>query len=117
MNVNKELNALENITGLPVCPDMYDGDGGNYIFYVYTDERPTFWGDDNVLADSVTVQVNLVTDPKVNYMTLKHNIRDYLETLGIVNDISSWLETYTAKNNVEKIARRTVFNVSITKER
>ena len=44
-------------------------------------------------------------------------IRDYIETLGEINDISSWFETFTAKNNLEKTVRRTTFNVTITKER
>ena len=117
MNVNQELNRLEEVTNLPVSPDIYDGNEDNYITYVYTDERPTHWGDDQVLADMTTVQVNLFTVPKKNHMTLKHTIRDYLETLGEVNDISSWLETYTTSKNVEKIVRRTTFNVTITKER
>ena len=117
MNVNKEIQELSTITGLSVAPDVYSGNAEKYIVYTYTDERPVFWGDDATLADQVTIQVNLYTPPKFNYMEIKHSIRDYLETLGEINEISSWLETYTAKNNLEQTIRRTTFNVTITKER
>lgn len=117
MDVNKEIQELSTITGLPVSPDMYSGNAEKYIVYAYTDERPTFWGDDQTLADQVTIQISLYTPAKFNYMEIKNLIRDYIETLGEINDISSWLETFTAKNNLEKTVRRTTFNVTITKER
>lgn len=117
MDVNKEIQELGTITGLPVSPDIYSGSAEKYIVYTYTDERAVFWGDDEVLADQVTIQVNMFTPPKLNYMNLKHKIRDYLETLGEINEISSWLETFTAKNNLEQTIRHTTFNVTITKER
>lgn len=117
MDVNKDIQALESITGLPVSPDIYIGNADKYIVYTYTDERPVFWGDDEVLADSVIIQVNLFTPPKFNYMELKHQIRDYLEKLGEINEIDSWLETFTAKNNLETTTRHTTFSVTITKER
>ncbi len=117
MNVNKEIQELGNITGLPVSPDIYTGNAEKYIVYTYTDERPTFWGDDQTLADQATIQIALYTPTKFNYMELKHQIRDYLETLGEINEISSWLEKFTTKNNLEKTIRHTSFNVTITKER
>lgn len=117
MNVNKEIQELEIITELPVSPDMYSGEEEKYITYEYTDERPVFWGDDTTMYDQATVRVNLYTPPKFNYMELKHKIRDYLETLGVVEDISSWLENFTTKNNLEKTIRHTSFNLIITKER
>ena len=106
MNVNPEIQKLEEITGLPVSPDVYPYDGSKYITYEYTDERGTFWGDDYALDDQATIRVNLFTPPKTNYMEYKHQIRDYLETIGIVDEITSWLETFTAKNNLEKTVRR-----------
>lgn len=117
MDVNAEIQVLESITGLPVSPDVYSGDDDKYIVYSYEDERPTFWGDDETIEDQAIIQVNLFTPPKFNYMTLKHQIRDYLETLGEINEINSWLETFTAKNNLEKTIRHTTFSVIITKER
>lgn len=117
MDVNKEIQELGVITGLPVSPDVYSGNAQKYIVYAYEDERGVFWGDDEVEADQVTVQVSLFTPPKFNFMELKHKIRDYLESIGIVEDISSWLETFTAKNNLETTIRHTTFSVIITKER
>lgn len=117
MNVNTEIQNLSSVTGLNVSPDIYTGNEDRYIVYTYTDERPVFWGDDNVIADQATIQVSLYTPPKIDYMGYKHQIRDYLESIGIVNEIESWLETYTAKNNLEVTIRRTTFNVTITKER
>ena len=117
MNVNQDIQKLEDITGLEVSPDIYKGGSDRYIVYVYADERSVFWGDDKVLEDSVTIQISLYTPPEFNHMNLKHMIRDYLERLGEVNDISSWLETYTSKNNLEATIRHTTFNVTITKAR
>ena len=117
MDVNAEIQALETITGLPVSPDIYTGDADKYIVYNYTDERPVLWGDDEPLEDQAIIQVNLFTPPKFNYMSLKHQIRDYLESLGETDDINSWLETFTAKNNLEVTIRHTTFSVIITKER
>ena len=117
MDVNSEIQVLESITGLPVSPDIYTGDDDKYIVYTYEDERPVYWGDDMPLEDQVIVQVNLFTPPKFNYMALKHQVRDYLETLGEISSIDSWLDTFTAKNNLEKTIRHTTFSVTITKER
>ncbi|MBP5309634.1 MAG: hypothetical protein J6Z05_03310 [Lachnospiraceae bacterium] len=117
MDVNKDIQKLETVTGLPVSPDIYSGNAEKYIVYTYTDERTIFWGDDEALADQVIIQISMFTPPKFNYMELKHKIRDYLETLGELNEISSWIETYTAKNNLEQTIRHTSFNVTITKER
>ncbi len=117
MNVNAEIQELSSVTGLEVSPDIYTGKKDKFIVYSYTDERSVFWGDDEILADQVTVRIDLYTPPKFDYMDLKHQIRDYLESIGIVNEIMSWLETYTVKNNAEVTIRRTTFNVTITKER
>lgn len=117
MNVNEEIQALESIAGLPVSPDIYTGNKEKYIVYTYEDERPVFWGDDEPMEYQVIIQVSLFTPPKFNYMELKHQIRDYLETLGEINSINSWLDTFTAKNNLEVTIRHTTFSVTITKER
>ena len=72
---------------------------------------------DEPFADEATIQVNLYTPPQMNYMNLKHQIRDYLETLGIVESIGSWIDTWTSKNNLEEKKRHTTFVVTITKGR
>ncbi len=117
MNINQDILALESLTGLSVSPDEYSGNAEKYITFNYADENPAFWGDDIVLEDRATIQVHLYTPPKFNYMDLKHIIRDHLETLGIVDSIGSWIDTYTSKNNLEKKIRHTTFVVYITKER
>ena len=117
MNVNIEIQELETITGLPVSPDVYSGSDDKYITYEYTDERPIFWGDDTSLYDQAIIRINLYTPPMFNYMALKHKIRDYLDTIGEIDNIESWLETFTAKNNLEQTIRHTTFNVVITRER
>ncbi|MBQ7588370.1 MAG: hypothetical protein IJT37_10155 [Lachnospiraceae bacterium] len=117
MDVNADIQVLETITGLPVSPDIYSGNADKYIVYSCSDERPVLWGDDEPMEDQVIIQVNLFTPPKFNYMDLKHQIRDYLETLGEISEISSWLDTFTAKNNLEVTIRHTTFSVIITKER
>ena len=117
MNVNAEIQTLSSITGLDVSPDIYTGNKEKFIVYTYTDERSVLWGDDEALADQATIQVSLYTPPKIDYMILKDQIRNYLESIGMMNEIASWLETYTAKNNSEVTIRRTTFNVTITKER
>ena len=117
MDVNKDIQELGVITGLPISPDVYSGNAEKYIVYTYADERPVYWGDDQTMADQAIIQVNMFTPPKFNYMSLKHKIRDYLETLGEISEISSWIETFTAKNNLEQTIRHTTFSVTITKER
>lgn len=117
MDVNTLIQELKEVTGLDVSPDIYTGQADSYIVYAYNDERPVFWGDDKVLADTAIIQINLYTPPKADYMDLKHQIRDYLESVGIVSDIQSWLDTYNSRNNLEVTVRHTAFTVEITKER
>lgn len=112
MNVNPLLMRLEDVTGLPVVPDLYEGDSKSYITFTYEDERPIGFGDDEVQADTAYMQVNLFTPSSFNFMGLKRDIRDYLEEIGCVTDILSRVETI----NNETI-RQTTFNVEITEER
>ncbi len=116
MNINPEIQELENVTGLEVEPDLYTGNADSYIVYSMT-ERPAYWGDDGVLDDRAELSVNLYTPPAEDFMELKHKIRDYLETLGEVQSIGSWIDTWVSKSNLEVTKRHTVFTVSITKER
>ena len=112
MNVNPLMQGLETVTGLPVVPDLYEGSEKKYITYTYEDESPIGFGDDEVLADTAYMQVNLFTPKDFNYMSLKHSIRDYLESLGC---LTSTLSRVYQENN-EQI-RQTTFTVEISKER
>lgn len=112
MNVNPLLMALKDITKLPVVPDIYEGSSDKWITFTYQDERPVFFGDDEVLDDTAYISVNLFTPKDFNYMALKETIKTYLETIGIVTNC----ESYVYMENQIPI-RQTIFEVTITKDR
>ncbi|MBE5830810.1 MAG: hypothetical protein E7306_03615 [Butyrivibrio sp.] len=114
MNANTLIQALGPMLNVPVSPDLYEGKKEIYITYSYNDESPSLYGDDRPLEDTAIIQVNLYTPKDYNYMTLKHEIRNYLETLGELTSTRSWLETYTSKTNLEVTKRHTAFVVNIT---
>lgn len=117
MNVNARIKKLEEITGLPVRQDTYSGDAQSYIVFAYNDERPALYGDDVPLYDNAVIQVNLYTPPNLDYMEYKHLIRDYLETIGEVDSIGTWIDTYVSNKNLEEMKRHTTFTVNITESR
>lgn len=112
MNVNPLLMELKNITGLPVVPDLYEGESDKWIAFTYHDERPVFFGDNKVLDDTAYIIISLYTPKSFNYMSLKHDIKTYLETIGIVTNC----ESYVYLENQIPI-RQTLFEVHITQER
>lgn len=116
MNVNANLiNILSEATGLPVEPDEYNGKSDKYIVFAYTDERPEAFGDNKPIADTVYVQIQLITPKKYNYLSMKKIIRDTLENNEyIVTSIRSFLgdEFY----GTEKI-RQTIFECSFSMSR
>lgn len=112
MNVNPLILELNTLTGLPVKQDLYKGESDKWITFTYQDERPAFFGDNSVLADTAYMSVNLFTPPKFNYLTLKEIIKTYLESIGIVTNV----ESYVYLENQETI-RQTIFEVTITEER
>ena len=112
MNVNPLIMALKDITKLPVVPDIYEGTSEKWITFTYQDERPVFFGDDEVLDDTAYISVNLFTPKDFNYMAVKETIKTYLETIGIVTNC----ESYVYMENQIPI-RQTIFEVTITKDR
>jgi len=112
MNVNPLIMALKDITKLPVVPDIYEGTSDKWITFTYQDERPVFFGDNEVLDDTAYISVNLFTPKDFNYMALKETIKTYLETIGIVTNC----ESYVYMENQIPI-RQTIFEVTITKDR
>lgn len=112
MNVNSLLMELKNITKLPVSPDIYEGSSDKWITFTYQDERPVNFGDNKVLDDTAYISVNLFTPKNFNYMSLKNDIKTYLETIGIVTNCESYVYT---ENQIP--IRQTIFEVQITKER
>lgn len=112
MNVNPLLMELKNITNLPVVPDLYEGASDKWITFTYQDERPSYFGDNDVLDDIAYISVNLFTPKSFNYMSLKNDIKTYLESIGIVTNC----ESYVYMENQIPV-RQTIFEVQITKER
>lgn len=112
MNVNSLLMELKNITKLPVSPDIYEGTTDKWITFTYQDERPSFFGDNEILDDIAYISVNLFTPANFNYMALKKTIKRYLESIGVLTNSESYVYT---ENQIP--IRQTIFEVQITKER
>ena len=92
MDVNGIIKGLEEVTGLEVVQDLYEGKADQYIVFSYQDERPALMGDDKVLFDECSIYVHLYTPPGYDYHALKHQIRDYLEDNDFYVTIQSWVE-------------------------
>lgn len=115
MNLNKLLKELLGITGLPVEQDEYTENSKKYIIFVYEDEHPVAHGDNAVTADTVYIQVQLITPKKFDYFALKEEIRNLLEGAGfLVTSIRSFLGD--ASNGTEK-TRQTIFHTEYTQGR
>lgn len=115
MNCNQLIIETLAPTNLPVVQDEYTGKDDKYIVFIYTDEIPALWGDDGVLADTVFIQVQLITPKNYNYFTLKHQIRDLLEGAGfLVTSTQSFLgDRYNGTENV----RQTIFEANLSETR
>lgn len=112
MNINSLIMELKTVTGLPVAPDLYQGSSDKWITFTYQDERPEFFGDNDILADVAYISVNLFTPTKYNYMSLKEDIKTYLESIGVLTNSESYVYT---ENQIP--IRQTIFEVQIPKER
>lgn len=117
MNVNPLIMELKRITGLPVVPDLYVTAPGEkrsdkWITFTYQDERPVYFGDNVPLDDTAYISVNLFTPKSFNYLELKEQIKEYLESIGIVTNGESYIYL---ENQIP--VRQTVFEVTITQER
>lgn len=115
MNLNELLIKLLSATGLPVDQDEYDGDSDKYIVFIYEDEKPEAYGDDEVIADTAYLQIQLITPKDFNYFSLKKQIRSLLEDADFnVTSIQSFLgDVY---QGTEKV-RQTIFQVKYTEGR
>lgn len=102
-------------TGLPVEQDEYTGTDDKYIIFVYEDERPEAHADNRPIADTVYLQVQLITPKKFNYFILKKKIRDLLEGAGfLVTSTRSFIGDVC--QGTEK-TRQTVFDTAYTAAR
>ena len=115
MNCNKLLIDTLAATGLPVVQDEYTGKAEKYIVFIYTDEVPALWSDNCVDADTVYIQLQLITPKNFNYFETKHQVRNLLEGAGfIVTSIQSFLgDEY---NGTEKV-RQTIFEITYSETR
>lgn len=115
MNLNEILKRLLSVTELPVEQDEYDGNEEKYIIFVYEDESPEMYGDNEVVADTVYLQIQLITPKNFNYFMLKKQIRNLLEEADFsVTSIRSYLGNVA--QGTEKI-RQTIFQVEYTEGR
>ena len=115
MNLNELLIKLLGETGLEVEQDIYGGESDKYIIFSYEDERPECWADDQVEADTVYLQIQLITPKEFDYFALKKKIRNLLEGADfIVTSTRSFLGSVYV--GTEK-KRQTVFQVEYTEGR
>lgn len=115
MNVNKLLTDTLKITGLPVKQDEYEGKEDKYIIFTYVDESPEAFADNKPGADTVYIQLQLITPKSFNYFELKDKIRNLLEKADfIVSSIHSF--TGDKYQGTEK-TRQTVYELSYTEGR
>lgn len=115
MNLNEMLRNLLGATGLPVKQDEYTGQGDKYIIFVYEDEHSAAHGDNAVTADTVYIQVQLVTPKDFDYFALKKEIRNLLEGADFsVTSTRSFLGD--AASGTEK-TRQTIFHAEYTQGR
>jgi len=115
MNCNKLIMDTLAATGLPVVQDEYTGKAEKYIVFIYTDEIPVLWSDNKVDADTVYLQIQLITPKNFNYFAFKHQIRDLLEGADfIITSTQTMLgDEY---NGTEKV-RQTIFECQYSETR
>ncbi len=115
MNLNEMLHQILSKTGLPVCQDEYSGQHDKYIIFIYEDERPVYHAGNRVIADTVYLQIQLITPKDYNYFPLKNEIRTLLEGAGFsVTSIRSFLgSAYVGTSKI----RQTIFQVEYTEGR
>lgn len=82
MNVNPIIIGALSPLGLPVVPNVYEGDSEEYIVFNYADERPIISGNDTDLIDRTTIQVHYFT--KSNPQQNKKAIRRLLRAAGFI---------------------------------
>ena len=110
MNLSEKLEALEDVTGFPVAPDIYEGEEDKYITYVYEDERVALAADNGSKIDRANITVNFFCPTGYNYYDTKHQIRDYLEQQGFVVTMRTWVEpTLTGTGKIRRVLFETEY--------
>ena len=83
--------------------------------FTYEDENPAAHADNVVTADTVYLQIQMITPKEFNYFDLKKQIRDLLEGADFcVTSACSFLgDVYQGT----KKSRQTIFEVNYTEQR
>lgn len=84
MELNEMIKRLLSVTQLPVEQDEYTGKESAYIIFLYEDEKPVYFGDNKAVADTVYLQIQLVTPKDFNYFKFKKQIRRLLEDADFI---------------------------------
>lgn len=85
MNVNDKIMTIQELTGIEVQQNLYNGDAEEWIVFNYADERSNSFADDAPTSDTVYLMIHLYT--KRDFLDLKEAIKTYLEKEGF-DDIS-----------------------------
>ncbi len=112
MKINTEIKKLEELTGLPVVPDLYEGSSDKWITFTYQDEYLDDYADDEAQSEVVELYVHLYTPHTFNYFGLKDTIRDYL--MGLKGYSLQRIRSTVVTDNGVKY-RQVVFDFKIKK--
>lgn len=82
MNLNKEIRALggADLLNCDVVQDLYHGKADRYLVYTFENEETELAGDNEVILEKVTVQLNYYVPEKYNYNVDKELIKSYLRS-------------------------------------
>lgn len=115
MNLNNKIQDIEKSLNIPIEENEYQGKGKTYMVFSYDDERPILSADNEPYADRADITFQLIIPRNIDYMKLKHQVRDKLEQSGFaVTSIRALLGS--AINGTDKI-RRIIFETNYTEER
>lgn len=90
MSINAEVKNLITPLGYP-CEFMnYDGTKDSYFVFNFTNESPSFFGDDAPLSERYEMQLHFFSPKSFNHLSLKQSVKSILFQNGW-----SYPQTYT----------------------
>ena len=79
--IAKKLTGLSAVMGLPVYADVkpVKSEAKEYIVFNPSDDRPILWGNNEVIANKITIQVHMFTfgNPNKAIKKMKNYLRIY----------------------------------------
>ena len=80
--IAKKLTGLSAVMGLPVYADVkpVKSEAKEYIVFNPSDDRPILWGNNEVIANKITIQVHMFTFGNPNKAIKK--MKNYLKQQG-----------------------------------